>query len=95
MGLAHQPLTQRMTPVTHALRVVLVDGRAMGRRQQRTDDVARGIERQRVRAGFRRNDRATAERHRVEHLDHARIADRHVETAQPGIEERLFVKSCG
>src|SRR5882762_4567088 len=72
---------------TSLLRAIAVDGGAVARRQERADGVARDVERQRVRAGFRDDGLVTPQRRRVEDLDDAGVADRDVQPLQPRVEE--------
>src|SRR6267378_806882 len=72
---------------TSLLRAIAVDGGAVARRQERADDVARGVERQRVRAGFRDDGLVTPQRRRVEDLDDPGVADRDVQSLQRRVEE--------
>src|SRR5438309_4583568 len=69
------------------LRAIAVDGGPMARRQEHADDVARGVERERMRAGFRDDGLVTPQRRRVEDLDEAGVADRDVQPLQRRIEE--------
>src|SRR5262245_7006462 len=71
----------------YVLHALLIDRRAVARRQERADDVACCVEGQGVGAAFRRHGLLAPQRCRAEHLDDARLADRHVEAIQRRVEE--------
>src|SRR5262245_31725472 len=74
-------------PAPDSLHALLVNRRAVARRQERADNVSGGIERQRMGAALGRHGLLTLQRRRAEHLDDTRLADRHVETMQRRVEE--------
>src|SRR5262245_50406088 len=56
-------------------------------REERVDLVAFAVERQRVRARFRGNHRFASHRADIDHVDHSRVADRHVKAFALRVQE--------